>query len=92
MTKFAEFAGEKAFHGQGIFRGRVAAETREERWNGEGSGCAVGGMVFDEVAAGKRARGSHPGRADSLHEASPQRPEPEDERGNGSTGRPSYSP
>ena len=56
VTKFAEFAGEKAFHGQGIFRGRVAAETREERWSGEGFGCAVGGMVFDEVAAGTRVR------------------------------------
>lgn len=92
VTKFAEFAGEKAFHGQGIFQGRVAAETQEESWNGEGFGCAVGGMVFDEVGAGERARGSHLGRGDSLQEASPRWPEPKDKRGNGSTGRPSSSP
>lgn len=42
--------------------------------------------------AGKRARGSHLGRGDHLHESSPQRPESKDKRGSGASGRPSYSP
>lgn len=48
------------------------------------SGCAVGRMVFDEVGAGKRARGSHLGRADSLHSRHRSGPNP---RTRGETGQ-----